>query len=349
MQRSAKKCHNGHSRASKTPLQRKPRRNITTTPHIRTKNSNNNMSSRSAPHRAGFLSLNSVSKRLMSSRELDPNVAYSNSNVASDAAQRRWYRQVDIAPEQDGSWALLLNGGYARTNRNNKLIVPTKAYALACALEFENQTTFMIPHTMPLIEVAKIAIDRTEEERAELTENIMNIFNCDSATHRSDPEDSPALARAQAKVFDPMIDWLSKHLEIEIVTTDDFWGCDQSQETNQKVLDTINALDMYQFIALDNITALGKSAIVGFNFLYENINIDQTVRASLMEEYYQIKVSGHQVGDTYGSWLMDASARQRVGSHRAALLALQYSLGESSNWKMQHPSHAQSRPTSIGL
>jgi chaperone required for assembly of F1-ATPase len=192
----------------------------------------------------------------------------------------------------------------------------------------------MLTHTMPLTEIAKIAIDRTEPERDELTQNIMNIFNCDSATNRCEPEEYPALAKAQSKVFDPMISWANHQFGVNIVATNDFWMSDQTEETNEKIENHIRGLSPYHFICLDNITALGKSTIVGLNFLHNNINIEQTVRSSLMEEYYQTKVSGHQIGDTYGTWLLDASARQRVSSHRLAMNLLQYTTHPSTQYKV---------------
>jgi chaperone required for assembly of F1-ATPase len=319
-----------HKPQSKSPKTKSPLKSLKRT--IKTKKRQ-----QSTTHSRSFLIHTSTSAFSTTPDEkdsLDPNIAYSMAGHNSEQGVKRWYRSIDVAQDVGDQWAVLLNGRYARTHRNNRLIVPTKAYALACAMEFENQTTFMIPHTMPLVEMAKIAIDRTPAERADLTDNIMAIFNCDSATMRGKIETHPALARAQAKVFDPMIAFVNKEFDVEIENCSDFWGSDQTDDTNDKIFQHINSLNPYQFITLDNITALGKSAIVGLNFLHNNINIEQALRGSLMEEYYQMKIAGTQVGDTYGTWLLDASSRHRCASHRQAMVLLDFKLDDSSNWKM---------------
>jgi ATP synthase F1 complex assembly factor 2 len=239
-------------------------------------------------------------------------------NVKMDGSTRRFYDEVSVTPEGSGTFALRLGGHVVMTPDDRPLVLPSKHYALLAALEFENQTTFVYPHTMPLTYLAVSVLDRVPRDRALLTETVLNILQFDSTLYRDDCEDSMGLVRLQEKYWDPILDWLSEAHGIVFEPTYGMTATAQPAGSAAKFAALVTALDDWQLAAMEELTSIGKSAIVALAFLHREIDVDRAFRAMRLEETFQLNVSGRVEG-VYGTQIPEEHTKLRLAALRTAM------------------------------
>jgi len=255
----------------------------------------------------------------------DPDASCSMKNIKQDGSTRRFYRHVSITPEADGKYALRLAGNIAITPHGFHLILPNKAYAMMVALEFQNQKTFIYPHTMPLTNLALTVIDRVPFERESMTQNCMGILKYDSTCYREDREDAPGLARLQEKHFDPLLKWMKTEFNAPLNHTYDLCAVEQPPQTFTTVEAIIRSMDDYTFAAFEDLTLVGKSVVISLAFIKHRLSIDQAFRAIRLEENFQVKGSGRVEG-VYGTVIPEEYAKLKLAAARTGLNLLNYQL-----------------------
>ncbi len=240
-------------------------------------------------------------------------------HIKQDGSTHRFYNVVSITPEGDnGAYALRLGGIIAETPGGNQLVLPNKAYALAVQLEFENQTTYIYPHTMPLTNIALTVIDQVPTDRESMTDNIMGILQFDSVCYREDPEDNPGIARLQEKHWNPLLKWMEREFKATLNIVHGMEPAQHPRETVEIIGNMVRSLDDWTFALLESTTVLGKSVVLGLAFLRDRMTLDQAFKAIRLEESYQLQVSG-RVDGIYGTSVAEEHARLRLASNRMAL------------------------------
>lgn len=246
-------------------------------------------------------------------------------NVKMDGSTRRFYDEVSITPEGAGTYALRLGGHVVMTPDDRPLILPNKHYALLVALEFENQTTFVYPHTMPLTYYAVAVHDRAARDRDAMIESVMGILKFDATLYRDDNEDSPGLVRLQEKHWDPVLEWLEEHHGIALPTTYSMNAMQQPAASVAKFAAIVDAMDPWELLAMDELTSIGKSAVIALAFLQREIDVDRAFRAMRLEETFQLNLSGRVEG-VYGTYIPEEHTRLRLAAIRTVMNLRQFKL-----------------------
>lgn len=185
-------------------------------------------------------------------------------------------------------------------------------------MEFENQGNFILPHTMPLTSAAIYIVDVLPMQRRKMTENLLGIFNFDSMCTRDDPEENPGLTRLMEKHWDPLLKWAEREFNLVLPINYDFSANKPSEQSRSVLRAMIESMDDYTFLAYEHVTHLSKSNVIALAFLKNRLTVDQCVRASMLEEHYNLEISGRVEGP-YGTKVQEKFARLRVSAARTML------------------------------
>ncbi len=216
-----------------------------------------------------------------------------------------------------GRYALRLGGYIALTGEGHQLILPNKEYALLVATEFDNQHTFIYPHTMPMTNLALTVFDRIPRERDEMTQHMVNCCEFDAACYRELPEDNPALNRLYRKHYDPLLKWLKLEFNCPLHVTTDFSPIEQPPQSLAIMANLIKSQPTWNFAILEQACFMSKSVVAGLAFLHGRVNIEQVIKAARIEENYQADENG-RVGGMYGNIVGEQHTHLRYAALRVA-------------------------------
>lgn len=117
---------------------------------------------------------------------------------------RRFWKETAVV-EEDGRFALALDGRRARTPGQNALRVPTRALAQALAAEWDAQSELLDPASMPLTRIVNSALDGVAREMEATLDEVVKYAGSDLLIYRAgDPE---SLVAEQAAAWDPVLAW----------------------------------------------------------------------------------------------------------------------------------------------
>jgi len=230
--------------------------------------------------------------------------------MRGDGTAPRFYKQVTVVDEPGRGYTVLLDGRKLKTPAKQDLVLPTKALALAISAEWEWQIGNDIrPFTMPLMTLASTAIDRVPVRKEVIIFELLKFFHTDLACCR-DQAGTP-LAKRQAEVLDPIVEFASERLGTKINTSDAIMGAEQSDEAVGALNKFLRELGDYEMAALDAIGGVTKSTIISINVLDGNISVEEAIAASRLEEDIQMEKWGLVEG---GHDIDIADVRVRVAS-----------------------------------
>jgi len=129
---------------------------------------------------------------------------------------KRFYRETDTA-EADRGWTVRLDGKPVRTPAKRPLIVPTAALAEVIAGEWASQEETVEPAAMRVNRLATTAVDLMPARRSGAVEQVVEYAETDLLCYRA--VHPRALVDAQARHWDPPLDWLARTHGIRLATT----------------------------------------------------------------------------------------------------------------------------------
>ena len=129
---------------------------------------------------------------------------------------KRVYREVRVAPAGDG-WCILLDARTLQTPARAPLLLPRRGLAEAIAAEWDAQTEKVVPVTMPLMQLAATAIDRTAVQRGQVIDEIVGYAQTDLVCYRA--ERPPELAARQSVIWQPLVDWVTLRFDAPLLVT----------------------------------------------------------------------------------------------------------------------------------
>ena len=184
------------------------------------------------------------------------------------------------------------------TAKGFPLVLPTRRLALAIALEWQSQRDRIVYSTMPLLNLAIVAIDRVRPDKAAFLDKFTPSIVIDSSCVRvSGP---PALKKLQRKHYDPLLRHLQQQHHITLQPTEELLAPSIASELNQARLTTLlRSLDDFTIAALDAVTSLSKSVVVALAVMDGRLSLDAAFEACRVEENYQMRTYG-RVDGMYG-------------------------------------------------
>ena len=256
---------------------------------------------------------NSTTEPTLTHAKADPNIhaAYQQAEGGGDEDQRqgprfsmthtsytgrrRFYEKVDIQQvENKNEYKILLDNRTLKTPGKNALHLPSIELATMIALEWDAQKDKrgIQPATMPMMTLATTAIDQVYVDPDYARKTCLRYLPTDTALFLSSDEDR-LLLKKQKQVFQPVIRWFSRTLDIELETTQSMTGkINHPKRTVEKIEKIVNSLDHFTLTCLQSATMECKSLVIALAMLYRHLSIDQAIVASRIEEEFQTEIWG---------------------------------------------------------
>ena len=227
---------------------------------------------------------------------------------------KRFYKEAR-AKLVDGAYVLTLDGKPARTPAGQSLAVASKIVAEALAAEWDAQTEFIEPGSMPLTRIINSAVDGVAKEVEAVRAEIVKYAGSDLMCYRAD---SPSnLVAEQAAAWDPVLGWVKLHLGARFVLAEGVMFVEQPAESIAAIADHVAQAEApLRLAALHVMTTLMGSTLLALAVAHQHLSPKEAWDAAHLDEDFQAR-----------NWGMDADAMARrerrwVDMQAAALIAL---------------------------
>jgi chaperone required for assembly of F1-ATPase len=200
------------------------------------------------------------------------------------AHPRRFYKSTTTI-QADGGFAVSLDGRIPKTPARASLILPNLAVAQLVAAEWEAQGEAVIPASMPLTRLVNVAIDRAQETRAAMIDEVVKYAGTDLVCYRAPSPKS--LVTAQASAWDPLMAWAQATHNVELLTTFDAMAVPQPNASLEALRKAIEPYDNWHLTALAFANGLAGSAIVALALVGRFIDGETAFKAIRVEENWQ--------------------------------------------------------------
>lgn len=221
-------------------------------------------------------------------------------------AMKRFWKQTGVAKTEAG-WTVTLDGRPLRTPAKAPFAVPTRAYAEACAAEWEAQTEAVKPETMPLTRSANAAIDKVAQQFDEVAALLAAYGETDLLCYRA--EGPERLAGRQAEAWDPLLDWAAATLGARLVPTAGIVHRPQDRAALDRLGAAVRAFDPYALAAFHDLVALSGSLVIGFAAARGLAAPEELWTVSRIDEDWQAE-----------QWGLDEEAAEQAAHKREAFL-----------------------------
>jgi chaperone required for assembly of F1-ATPase len=207
---------------------------------------------------------------------------------------KRNYKTVSHTKTEDG-FAIQLDGKTIKTPLGQVVAAPNRALADAIVAEWEEQTDTVSPDNMPMMQMLSTSIDRARERDA-LTKTLLKYLDTDLLCYRV--KEPAELARRQKEIWDRWLTWFDEHFESPLETTFGIEALKQDARTHKQIWNYLEALDEYYFTALQVVTSLTGSIVLGLAFLEQEATNEEIFAAAELEELYHAALAGEDVHGT---------------------------------------------------
>jgi chaperone required for assembly of F1-ATPase len=202
---------------------------------------------------------------------------------------KRFYREV--ATEAHGSgWRVTLDGRPLKTVGARAQIVPTVALAEALAAEWAGQGATIDPTRFVLRDMVDYAIDVVATGRAEVIRAILGFAESDTLCYRGDPDE--ALWAHQQRQWEPLLTGAEARWDVRFVRICGIIHRPQPPETLARLAGVVGALDDFTLAALNTLTSLAASLVLGLAALEPDADIPALWAAAHVEEDWQAELWG---------------------------------------------------------
>nr|CAD6415729.1 ATPase [Rhizobium sp. Q54] len=225
---------------------------------------------------------------------------------------KRFYSDVSVSQEE-GGFAILLDGRPVRTPAKNPLVAPTAALAELIRVEWAAQGEEVDPATMLVTKLVNTAIDGVAADPQAVFEDILRFSASDLLCYRAEsPEE---LVARQADKWDPIIDWAASDLGARFILIEGIMPQEQPREATAAFAVTLKKYDTpIELACLHTVTTLTGSAILALAVAEARLAPDDAWALAHLDEDW-----------TNEHWGTDAEAQarrsQRQGEFRAATSA----------------------------
>ena len=222
---------------------------------------------------------------------------------------KRFYREASAhGPDEEGGYAVLLDGRAVKTPGKKTLQLPTFALAEAIAEEWAAQGEEINPGAMPLMQLACSALDLLREHRAHEIGELAGYGGTEMLCYRAERPES--LVERQEALWQPLLDWASRALDAPLTPTRGILHQPQPEASLQALRRQVEACDDMQLAGLSLSVRTSGSLIIGLALTVGEINAEQAYEAAELDASYQIEL-----------WGEDAEATKRRDAVKADLAA----------------------------
>ncbi len=219
---------------------------------------------------------------------------------------KRFWSQTGVAAV-DGGWTVTLDARPLRTPAKAAFAVPTRAYAEACAAEWQAQEKMVRPETMPFTRSANTAIDKVAAQFDEVAALIAAYGETDLLCYRADAP--AALVQRQAEAWDPLLDWAAEALGARLMPIAGVMHRPQDPDALARLAAATRALTPFELAAFHDLVALSGSLVIGFAVARGAGAAEALWSASRIDEEWQAE-----------QWGQDTEAEQQIALKKRAFL-----------------------------
>jgi chaperone required for assembly of F1-ATPase len=218
---------------------------------------------------------------------------------------KRFYTEVAVETEEAG-FLITLDGKRLRSAGGGPLPLPTEALANALALEWRSQGDILVPHTMPLMQLASTTADWTIPKRPEAVAAVARYGGSDLLCYRAT---SPReLVERQQMAWDPLLDWLAERHGARLIVTSGIVPVAQPPLALQALERAVEALDPFALTTLRVWTAGAGSLVLGLALIGGRLDSEAAWALADIDGAYQ-----------RGQWGEEEEAGRRLAELRADL------------------------------
>lgn len=204
-------------------------------------------------------------------------------------ARRRSWTEAAVAEEQ-GGFAVRLDGRPVRTPAKAALTLPTRALAEAVAAEWAAQLEVVVPATMPITRIANSAIDKVTPQRAEIVAHLAAYGETDLLCHRAEAPDE--LVRRQQEAWDPWLDWLAARHGARLAAVPGVIPVAQDAGALAALAAEIGRFTVYELAAFHDLVALPGSVVLALAVAAGVADPATVWEQSRVDELWQIEQWG---------------------------------------------------------
>lgn len=220
---------------------------------------------------------------------------------------KRFWKEA-AAVQEDGGWAVTLDGRPVRTPARAPLLVRTQRLANAIADEWRSVESDVDPRAMPLTGLANAAIDRVAPGREAFAGGLARYAEADLACYRSDWP--PELVDRQRSAWDPLLAWGRRRYDVDFSTTSGILHVPQPQATIERLDHEVAAIDPFRLAGLSPLVTAGGSLIAALAVLEKAVTAESAWEAVSVDEHWQLE-----------QWGADAEAGQALANRKRDFMA----------------------------
>lgn len=200
--------------------------------------------------------------------------------------KRRFYKQAGVV-EQDGVFLPALDGRVLKTPAGAPLRLDALPLAEAIAREWQDQGDVILPHTMPLMQLAGTAIDRIAPRRDEVVAELVRHAETDLLCYRADaPSD---LIERQTRLWQPITDWASARFDAGFVIVSGLMPATQPAATLERLGAWLGVRDAFRLAGVHLASASMGSLLLAIALAEGCLSAEEAFAASQLDETFQIE------------------------------------------------------------
>ncbi|MFM5917362.1 MAG: ATP12 family chaperone protein [Novosphingobium sp.] len=217
---------------------------------------------------------------------------------------KRFWKDAVVAAVE-GGWQVLLDGRAVKTQGGSAQVVTSRALAGALAAEWTAQGEEIDPQSLPLRDLADLAIDVIAPDRTGAVAQLLRYGETDTLCYRADP-DEPLHAR-QIEVWEPLLKAAETRWDLHFERVSGIIHRPQSAATLAQLEKALAAQSDFTLAALTTLTSLVASLVIGLAAIEPDADVGALWAAAELEELWQVEL-----------WGEDAEAAQRRARRFAA-------------------------------
>ncbi|MEL6919509.1 MAG: ATP12 family protein [Pseudomonadota bacterium] len=224
---------------------------------------------------------------------------------------KRFYKAVEVL-EEDGGFAVGLDGRAVKTPGRAQLVLATRDAAQMLAEEFDAQTEYLDPKHMPVYRLLNTAVDGVATDPQVVAEDVIRFAGTDLLCYRAGGPD--VLVARQSEAWDPVLDWIASRIGSRFVLAEGVMHVAQPKSATVGFGVLINQIgDPIQLAALHSMTTLTGSALLALAVFEAEMTASEAWAAAHVDEDYNIELWGEDAEAKemrYWKWTqMDAASR----------------------------------------
>lgn len=224
----------------------------------------------------------------MTSTDQDPDPIRISQQAMRPTLPRRFYEEVTVAEDEDGQFAIHLDGRGARTTARRLLALPTPAAAEAVAQEWRAQRDLIDPSTMPMTRLATAALDTVQADPRPIVAEIAKYGGSDLLCYRA--AEPQSLADRQTECWDPLLTWMHERYGASFVLAEGVMHVAQPPRTIEAVEAAVRAVSVpFGLAALHVLTTLSGSVVLALAVAQGRLTPQAAWAAAHVDEDHQIE------------------------------------------------------------